>query len=92
MTDERRGPWRVLGTRLAYANQVSNSVTDQIGHLFLAEELTEGEAQPDETEALWWRTVPLIAALRMAQRDELTDGFSLVGLYRAWHHLAADLE
>jgi 8-oxo-dGTP pyrophosphatase MutT (NUDIX family) len=85
-TGLRAGRWTTLGTC-----QVSNSVTDQIGYLFLAEELTQGEAQPDETEAFTRRGVPLAEALRMAQRDEITDGFSLVGLYRAWHHLAEDL-
>jgi 8-oxo-dGTP pyrophosphatase MutT (NUDIX family) len=85
-TGLRAGRWTALGTC-----QVSNSVTDQIGHLFLAEELVEGEAQPDETEALTRRRVPLAEAMRMAQQDAITDGFSLIGLYRAWHHLAADL-
>ena len=85
-TGLRAARWTALGSC-----QVSNSVTDQLGYLFLAEHLVEGDAQPDETEELRWRTVPLHEALRMAQQDDITDGFSLIGLYRAWHHLAGDL-
>jgi 8-oxo-dGTP pyrophosphatase MutT (NUDIX family) len=66
---------------------ISNSVTDQIGFLFLAQDLQQGEAAPDETEELALRTVPLAEALRQAQTSEIRQAFSLVGLYRAWHHL-----
>jgi 8-oxo-dGTP pyrophosphatase MutT (NUDIX family) len=66
---------------------ISNSVTDQIGFLYLAQDLQEGEAAPDETEELALRTVPLAEALRQAQASEIQQAFSLVGLYRAWHHL-----
>ena len=66
---------------------VSNSVTDQVGHLFLARGLTEGASEPEGTEQLAVRRVPLAEALAMAQRGEVLQAFSLVGLYRAWHHL-----
>jgi 8-oxo-dGTP pyrophosphatase MutT (NUDIX family) len=69
---------------------VSNSVTDQIGHLFLARDLSPGAAAPDETEELAIRTVPLAEAVRLAQSGRIVQAFSLVGLYRAWHHLRAD--
>ncbi len=74
--------WTLLGTC-----QVSNSITDQIGYLFLARDLRPGTAAPDETEDLRLRTVPLVEALALAQNDAINDGFSLVGLYRAWHAL-----
>ena len=76
------GTWTSLGQC-----HISNSVTDQVGHLYLARELTVGEAQPDETEELSVRTVPLAQALAMAQASEIVQAFSLVGLYRAWHLL-----
>lgn len=66
---------------------LSNSVTDQVGHLFLARALSAGEAAPDETEALAVRTLPLAEALGLAQSGQIVQAFSLVGLYRAWHHL-----
>jgi 8-oxo-dGTP pyrophosphatase MutT (NUDIX family) len=76
------GAWTSLGQC-----HISNSVTDQVGYLHLARELTVGEAQPDETEELSVRTVPLAQALAMAQASEIVQAFSLVGLYRAWHLL-----
>jgi len=78
--------WTPLGTC-----QISNSVTNQIGYLFLAEELDQGASFPDGTEALAVKTVPLGEALRLAQTSILTQAFSLVGLYRAWHLLHGDL-
>jgi 8-oxo-dGTP pyrophosphatase MutT (NUDIX family) len=65
--------------------QISNSVTDQIGFLYLAEDLTAGPAAPDETEEIALRKVPLASALAMAQRSDIVQAFSLAGLYRAWH-------
>jgi len=71
--------------------QVSNSVTNQIGYLFLAQDLVGGVAAPDETEALDVKTEPLPDALSFAQTDGITQAFSLVGLYRAWHQLDGDV-
>jgi len=67
--------------------QISNGVTDQVGHLYVAEGLTAGAAMPDATEQLAVRVVPLAEAMAMVERDELNDAFSVVGLYRAWHRL-----
>jgi 8-oxo-dGTP pyrophosphatase MutT (NUDIX family) len=69
---------------------ISNSVTNQVGWLYLAEDLTQGAAQPDETEALSVRTVPLPEALALAQASGIVQAFSLVGLYRAWHYLYSE--
>lgn len=66
---------------------VSNSVTDQRGYLYLAQDLIQGHAAPDETEELAVKTVSLVQALQEAQASEIQQAFSLVGLYRAWHHL-----
>ena len=76
------GRWTPLGEC-----HISNSVTDQLGYLFLAQDLVEGEAMPDATEQLAVKTVPLAEALSMAQDSEIAQAFSLVGVYRAWHHL-----
>lgn len=67
--------------------QVSNSVTDQIGHLYLAEGLTQGEAAPDETEDLAIRLVPFQEAVDDAIAGRISQAFSVVGLLRAWHYL-----
>ena len=76
------GRWMPLGRC-----HISNSVTDQVGYLYLAQDLVEGEPAPDATEELALKTLPLAEALRQAQDSEILQGFSLVGLYRAWHHL-----
>jgi ADP-ribose pyrophosphatase len=52
-------------------------------HLYLAEELAaadEGGLQPDEDERLELRAIPFAEALVMAERGELRDAKSLVGI------------
>lgn len=74
--------WTYLGEL-----STSNSVTDEIGCVFLAEDLTFGEAEPEGTERLKVKRVPLAEAYRMAMTGEIADGLAVVGLARAWHFL-----
>jgi 8-oxo-dGTP pyrophosphatase MutT (NUDIX family) len=67
--------------------QISNSVTDDIGHLFLARDLTAGHAEPDPTEDLAVKLVDLEEAHRMAMEGELTESLTVAGLARALHFL-----
>jgi 8-oxo-dGTP pyrophosphatase MutT (NUDIX family) len=67
--------------------QISNSVTDQVGHVYLARGITRGEASPDETEELAVRLVSLGEAVRDAVSGRISQAFSVVGLLRAWHWL-----
>ena len=60
----------------------SNSITDELGLVYLAEDLSEGETSFEETEALEIRKLPLAAALQMARDGEITDAISVVALYR----------
>lgn len=60
----------------------SNSITDEVGYVYLAEDLTEGETAFEETEALEVRRLPLEAALQMARDGEITDAISVAALYR----------
>ena len=62
-----------------------------VGYLFLAQDLRQGTAAPDETEDLRLRAAPLVEALALAQNDAINDGFSLARLYGAWHHLQSRL-
>lgn len=78
--------WLLLGTA-----EISNSVTDQIGFIFLARGLTAVEATPDGTEELALEVVPLIEAVRRAQSGEIRQTFSVASLFRAWHYLRGDL-
>ncbi len=61
----------------------SNSVTDEEGYVFVAEELKEGETAFEETEQLILRKLPFRDALEMAMKGEITDGISLAGLFKA---------
>jgi len=59
----------------------SNSVTDEEGIVFLAEELTHGESELEETEAdlkVW--KLPLTQAVKMVANGEITDSMSMAGL------------
>ena len=75
----RAEQWERLG-----AAHLSNSVSDEYAVWFLATGLTQGAAQPEGTEQLKVRRVPLREALRMAQNGEITDALSLLALQSYW--------
>lgn len=59
----------------------SNSVTDEEGFIFLAEDVSEGESELEETEAdLRVKKLPLKEALTMVLNGEITDSMSIIGL------------
>ena len=60
----------------------SNSITDEVGYVYLAEDLAEGETAFEETEALEVRRLPLQAAVQMARDGEITDAISVAALFR----------
>lgn len=62
---------------------LSNSVTDEVGVVYLAEELTEGTPEPEDTEELTVRRVPFAEAIAMVGRGEITDVLAVVGLLAA---------
>ena len=66
---------------------LSNSVTDEAGQIFLAQNLTFGDAQPEGDEVLALRRLPLLEAYAMAMDGRITDGVSVIGLARAVHFL-----
>ena len=61
----------------------SNSVTDEEGFVYLAEDLTEGETEFEETEDLKIIRVKFSEAIRMVMDGEITDGISVAGLLKA---------
>ena len=58
----------------------SNSATDEEGFLFIAEGLTEGEHEPEDTEQLRIWKLPLADAIDMAMTSRITDALSVSGL------------
>ena len=61
----------------------SNSVTDEWGLIYLAQELTEGETEFEDTEVLQIKRLPFQEALNMVMRGEITDSISVAGLLKA---------
>lgn len=60
----------------------SNSVTDEVGHLFLAQDLIFGESEPDDTEVLALKKVSLQEAVRMVMDSEITDSLSIAAILK----------
>jgi 8-oxo-dGTP pyrophosphatase MutT (NUDIX family) len=60
----------------------SNSVCNEVAFIFLAEELTQSESQPEETEQLQVKKVSLKTALDMVLADEITDSMSVAGILK----------
>lgn len=58
----------------------SNSITDEIGFVYLAEGLTEGPTAFEETEDLEVRKLPLTDAVAMVRSGEITDAISAAAL------------
>lgn len=61
----------------------SNSVTDEEGFVFLAEDLEQGEVEPEETEDLRLWKLPLAEAVQMVMNNQITDAVSVAGLLKA---------
>jgi 8-oxo-dGTP pyrophosphatase MutT (NUDIX family) len=74
-------------TRIARLH-TSNSVTDEEGFVFLAEDLAPGETEPEETEDLRLWKLPLAEAVQMVMDDRITDAVSVAGLLKAEKVLA----
>jgi len=60
----------------------SNSITDEEGFVFVAQDLLAGEPDFDETEDLEIRKLPLTEAIDMVKRGEITDAISVAALLR----------
>ena len=61
----------------------SNSVTDEEGFVFLAEDLSQGQTEFEETEKLEIKKVSLEKAVEMVMNGEITDSISIAGLLKA---------
>jgi hypothetical protein len=61
---------------------LSNSITDEEGFVFIAEDLSEGEPEFDETEVLDIRKLSLNDAVEMVNHGEITDAVSVAAILR----------
>ncbi|WP_245729182.1 NUDIX domain-containing protein [Niabella drilacis] len=62
---------------------LSNSVSDELAIVFMATDLVQKTPQPEETEQLVIRKLPLQDALDMVERGTITDAISVAALQKA---------
>ena len=68
---------------LIQRTHLSNSVSDEEGYVFLAEGLTAGEKELEDTEAdMKVRHLPFSEALQMVADGRITDSLSVMGLLK----------
>ena len=60
----------------------SNSVTDEAGMAFVAQNSSSGEAEPEDTEDLKIKKLPFKEALEMVFNGQITDSLSMIALMR----------
>jgi ADP-ribose pyrophosphatase len=65
----------------------SNCFTNEIGHIFLARNLTQHRAQPEQTEMLQIKKVAFMEAYKMVINFEIKDAIAIIGIMRAYHWL-----
>jgi 8-oxo-dGTP pyrophosphatase MutT (NUDIX family) len=76
-TGLRAESWQELMTL-----HTSNSVTDEIGFIFIAKQLTLGQQALEECEDIELKKVPLAEAIQMVMDGEITDAMSICGLLK----------
>ena len=81
-TGLRASRWTDLGIF-----HTSNSVTDETAYCFLAEELEQGQPEPDEDEELRVMKLPFLEVWQMVLKQEITDALTIVCLMRAHEFL-----
>jgi len=74
--------WTFLGNLYT-----SNCFTNEVGHVFLAEQLEQNSPSPDETEQLTIKKLPFLTAWQMVQSGEIKDSLAVIGLMRVYHFL-----
>lgn len=68
----------------------SNCFTDEVCHIFVATELTQGEPRPDPEEILQLRREPLSEAVAMAADGRITDSITIGSIFRLTQKLASN--
>ena len=73
------GRFELLGGEV----HISNCISNERAHFFLAQDLKDIGAAPEVTEQLQVRKVPLRECLDMIERGKLQDAMSIIALQRA---------
>ncbi|HEY1025406.1 MAG TPA: NUDIX hydrolase [Sphingobacteriaceae bacterium] len=61
---------------------LSNSVSDELGIIYLARDLTYGDAEPEETEQLQVWKLPFDDVYRMVEEGQITDSLSVAAILK----------
>lgn len=61
---------------------LSNSVSDEGGHIFLAQGLEQFEAEPEDTEELVVKKLPFEEAYQMVCNSQITDSMAVAAILR----------
>jgi 8-oxo-dGTP pyrophosphatase MutT (NUDIX family) len=61
---------------------LSNSVSDELAVIYLARQLSQHVASPEETEQLQVKKVPFEEAYQMVERGEITDAMSVAAILK----------
>jgi 8-oxo-dGTP pyrophosphatase MutT (NUDIX family) len=70
------------GLELLLELDLSNSVSDEHAYLYVATDLSFGEAAPEDTESLTLRKLPFDEAYAMALDGRITDAMSVAAILR----------
>jgi 8-oxo-dGTP pyrophosphatase MutT (NUDIX family) len=76
-TGLRAGRWTKLNDF-----HLSNSVGDEFGHIYLAQDLQQFEAEPEETEQLIIKKVPFSQVYQMVCNSQITDSMTVAAVLR----------
>lgn len=61
---------------------LSNSVSDEVAFIYLARQLTQHEAMPEETEQLVIKKIPFEQAWQMTEEGVIKDSMSVAGIQK----------
>ncbi|MET0635213.1 MAG: NUDIX hydrolase [Chitinophagaceae bacterium] len=61
---------------------LSNSVSDELAYVYIARGLKQQEAEPEETEQLQVKKLPLIEVFKMVEDGLITDALSVTALLK----------
>jgi len=61
---------------------LSNSVSDEFGVIYLAQDLIQKEAQPEETEELAIKKMPFEEVVRMMNEEKITDSMTIAAIQK----------
>jgi 8-oxo-dGTP pyrophosphatase MutT (NUDIX family) len=62
--------------------ELSNSATDEIAYIYLAQDLRQDIPQPEDTEVLEIRKIPFAEMVEMVNKGEIKDAMTVVTVYK----------